>query len=121
MSFQWLQMRISEENERRKREAATLERLPSALEEVHGAILTCIENYQEAFGPEAADVHLQSSKIRVISREKVEGRWQQIALVEVVLVPTMPGFQIDYGNGVEPLLIEVGLLPSDKIFYRDRA
>lgn len=119
--FQWLQMRILEEKERRKREAATLERLPTALEEVHGAMLACIESYQEAFGLEAADIHLQSLKIRVLSREEVEGRWQQIALVEVVLVPTLPGFQIEYGNGADPLLIEVGLLPSDKICYRDRA
>jgi hypothetical protein len=121
MAFQWLTMRISEEKDRRKREAATLERLPRALEEVHRGILACVETFQKAFGPEAADIHLQSSKIRIITREEVEGRWQQTARVEAVLVPTLPGFQIDNGAGGEPLLIEVGMLPGDKLFYRDRA
>jgi hypothetical protein len=120
MAFQWLDMRISEEQDRRKRETATLNRLPDALQEVHKALLTCIDSFQKAFGAEAADIHLQSSKIRVIAREEVEGRWQQAGRVEVVVVPALPGFQIDNGTGGEPLLIDVGLLPGEKIFYRDR-
>ena len=121
MAFQWLTMRISEEKDRRKRETATLNRLPDALAEVHGALLKCIESFQSAFGPEAADIHLQSTKIRVIAREEVEGRWQQAGRVEVLMVPALPGFQIDNGTGGEPLLIDVGLLPGDKLYYRDRA
>ena len=35
MSFQWLQMRITEEKDRRAREAQILERLPRALDELH--------------------------------------------------------------------------------------
>ena len=37
------------------------------------------------------------------------------------MVPTLPGIQIDNGNGGDPLLIEIGLLPGDKLFFRDRA
>jgi hypothetical protein len=120
MSFQWLEMRITEEKDRRNREAATLERLPRALEEVHAALVACIASFQAAFGPEAADIHLQTSKIRVVAREEVEGSWQQAGRVEVLVVPTLPGFQIDNGSGGEPLLIDVGLLPGDKLYYRDR-
>ena len=121
MSFQWLQMRISEEKDRRKREAAALERLPRALEDVHVALVGCIEAYQKAFGLEAADIYRQPSKIRVLSREEAEGKWKQVARVEVVLITTLPGLQIDNGMGGEPLLIEIGLLPGDKLFFRDQA
>jgi hypothetical protein len=30
----------------------------------------------------------------------------------------VPGFQIERGN--EPLIIEVGMLPEGKVFFRDR-
>jgi len=121
MSFQWLQMRITEEQDRRKRETATLERLPSALEEVHEELRGCVEAYQAAFSPESASIHMHISKIRVILRDQVDGKWQQTRKLEVVIVPTLPGFQIDNGTGGEPLLMEVGILPGDKIYYRDRA
>lgn len=121
MSFQWLDMRISEEKDRRRREAEALERLPRALEDLHGALAECIGSYQAAFGLEAADIYKQASKIRILSRQEVEGRWQQVARVEVAAVPKLPGFQIDLGTGGDPVLIEVGILPGDKLFYRDRA
>lgn len=120
MSFQWLQMRISEENDRRKREASVLERLPRALDETHKAFCDCVESYQHAFGEDAADVQLLPNKICVTVRAEREGRWQQIARVEVLVVPAIPGFQIDKGVGGEPLIIEVGVLPGDKLYYRDR-
>src|SRR5581483_321330 len=101
--------RISEEKDRRKREAATLENLPRAVEELHTALTGCIETYQQAFAPEAASLHLQGTKIRVIARHEVDGRWQQSAKVEVTLVPTLPGFQVDNGAGGEQQLIDVGL------------
>jgi hypothetical protein len=121
MSFQWLQMRISEENDRRKREAAIMERLPRALDEVHSALALCVEDYQRAFGAEAAEMFLQSGKIRLTVRAEEDGQWQQIARVEIVTMPAIPGFQIDCGVGGEPLIIEVGVLPGDKLFFRDRA
>ena len=118
MSFQWLQMRISEEKDRRQREAQILERLPRALEEVHRSLAGCIETYTQAFGPEAADIQLQGSRIRIAIREIEDGKWVQHARIEVAGVPAVPGFRIE--GGAEPLVIEVGMLPGDKLFYKDQ-
>ena len=41
-----------------------------------------------------------------------------ISKVEVVCVPEMPGFRVERGE--HSLAVEFGLLPSDKLFYRDR-
>jgi hypothetical protein len=118
MSFQWFQLRVQEEQERREREAQILARLPRALEEAHRHLAGCVEAYADAFGPESADIHLQASKIRITVREEQEGKWQQRAKVEVSMIPSLPGFRIERGG--EPLMIEVGLLPGDKLFYRDQ-
>ena len=121
MSFQWLQMRIGEESDRRKREAAVLERLPRALEEVHEALSECVSSYRKAFGHDAAEILLQSGRIRVTTRSQKDNQWQQSGRVEIVVTPAIPGFQVDRGVGGEPLIIEVGILPGDKLYYRDRA
>jgi hypothetical protein len=118
MSFQWLQLRVQEEQERRVREAQILARLPRALEETHRHLAGCVETYAGAFGPESADIHLQASRIRITVREEQDGKWQQRAKVEICIVPSLPGFRIERGG--EPLMIEVGLLPGDKLFYRDQ-
>jgi hypothetical protein len=118
MSFQWLEMRITEEQDRRKKEAIVLERLPRALEELHAALTGCLEEFTAAFGAEAAEMTLQSSRIHISIRDEQDGKWQQSAKVDISAVPTVPGFQIEHGN--EPLIIEVGMLPGDKVFYRDR-
>jgi hypothetical protein len=118
MSFEWLDMRITEEQERRAREAQILERLPRALDEVHGALSGCIESYTAAFGNQSAEMTLQNSRIHISIREEQDGKWQQISRVDVSTVPSVPGFQIERGN--EPLIIEVGMLPGEKVFYRDR-
>jgi hypothetical protein len=117
MSFQWLQMRISEEQERRQREAQILERLPRVLDEVYRALSVCVENYAQAFGPEAIELHFQSQKIRVTVREEQDGKWEKVAKVEIGLVTKLPGIHID-SNG-DPLDIEVGLLPAGKVSYKD--
>jgi len=121
MRFQWLQMRISEEKDRRQREAQILERLPRALEELHRGLTACLEGYTAAFGPEAGDLQLHASRIRVTVREEQDGKWEQRARIEVTISTSLPGFKIERGapSGPEPLMIEVGLLPGDKIFYRD--
>ena len=42
----------------------------------------------------------------------------QILLVSSDDETSLPGFRIERGG--EPLMIEVGLLPGDKLFYRDK-
>ncbi|MBZ5621094.1 MAG: hypothetical protein LAQ69_20565 [Acidobacteriia bacterium] len=118
MSFHWLEMRISEEQERRQREAQILDRLPRGLEEIHSALTECIESFTASFGAESADMRLEGTKIRIAIREQEEGKWQQRNKVEISANPTVPGFQIERGG--EPLIIEMGMLPGDKLFYRDR-
>ena len=118
MSFQWLQMRIQEEKDRRQREANILERLPRALEELHHHLIVCVEDYTRSFGAESADIVLLPSKIKVSVREQRDGKWVAASKVDVSNVASLPGFQIDRGE--TSLAIEVGMLPEDKLFYRDR-
>jgi len=118
MAFQWLLMRIQEETERREREAKILENLPNILEEVHRALAQCVESYTSAFGRESASISLLLSKIRVSLLEQRDGRWQTRSQVEIVTVPAVPGLQIDRGD--VSMVVEVGLLPGNKYYYRDR-
>jgi hypothetical protein len=121
MSFQWLQMRITEEKDRRARDAAIRERLPRALDELRECLDTCMESYREAFGAEAGEVSAAPPKIQIVVHEESGGAWRQFARVEVIADAALPGFRIERSNGAEPLLVEVGILPGDKIYYRDRA
>ena len=118
MSFQWLQMRIQEEKERRQREKNIQERLPRALEELFQSLIVCVEDYTRSFGPESADAILLPAKIKVSVREPRDGKWVVASKVDVLSILALPGFQIDRGE--TSLAIEVGLLPEDKLFYRDR-
>src|SRR5271169_1479672 len=118
MSFQWLQLRIQEEKERRQREAQILENLPRTLEEVHRALVDCVEGYKNVFGPESAEIEMFPSKIEVTVQEQRDSRWRTCSKVEVGMVPALPGLQIDRGD--VSMVIEVGLLPGSKVFYRDR-
>ena len=117
MSFQWLQMRITEENDRREREAQTLERLPRVMDEVHRAIAECVEAYSAAFGKESIEISYFMHKVRVTIREKKEGKWEKTAKVEVSTITKPPSVHVDR-NG-DMLDIEVGLLPGDNLFYKD--
>ncbi len=118
MSFQWLHMRIQEEKERREREALTLERLPQALEELSQVLKSAVRAFTEAFGGDTVDIVLLPSRIKITARELQEGRWQNTGKVEVAIVGEIPGFRIERGD--YSLAVEVGLLPSKKLFYRDR-
>ncbi|HLK66514.1 MAG TPA: hypothetical protein VKU19_23935 [Bryobacteraceae bacterium] len=118
MGFQWLEMRISEEQDRRTKESQILERLPRVMEELHDALAECLEEYTGVFGKESAEITLQSSRIHVSVRELQDGKWQQVSRVDVSIVPSVPGFQIERES--EPLIIEIGLLPGEKAFYRDQ-
>jgi hypothetical protein len=118
MSFQWLQMRIQEEQERRQREELIQENLPRTLEELHRVLAGCVETYTGSFGAESADIVQLPSKIKVTMRERRDGRWQTISTVEVGIVLSIPGLQIDRGE--VSMVVEVGLLPGNKVYYRDR-
>jgi len=118
MAFQWLQMRIQEERERRELQAKHLERLPGALREIYDYLSECVESYTENFGVNSAEIVLLSDRIKVTVREERDGKWQVVSGVEVITVPDMPGFRVERGE--YSLLVEFGLLPSDKLFYRDR-
>src|SRR6185369_5812323 len=106
MPYQWLEMRISEEQDRRKKEAVTLERLPRALHEVHEALNACVETYTSSFGPESAQIVLDPARIRITIHEETEGVWQQISEVEISIRTAIPGFQVERA-GAEPFVVEV--------------
>jgi hypothetical protein len=119
MSFQWLNMRITEEQDRRQQEAVIMARLPKAMDEVCEALTGCLEAYTGAFGPEAAELQVGHSQIHVLAREERDGEWEELASVDLFMDLSVPGFRIER-EGAEPLIIEVGLLPGDKVYYRDR-
>jgi hypothetical protein len=118
MSHQWLQMRIQEEQERRQRHLTTLARLPQALEELYDQLKTCVDNYTDTFGKESAEISIVPTRIKLSAREEREGSWHPVAKVEVIVVPDIPGFRVERGE--YSIAVEVGVLPSDKLFYRDR-
>ncbi|MCU1236431.1 MAG: hypothetical protein JWP63_4398 [Candidatus Solibacter sp.] len=118
MAFQWLQMRVSEEKDRRQRESSALERLPMALQELHTYLASCVTEYTEAFGAESAEIVLMPTRVKVTSRDEREGRWHPAGKVEVVAVADIPGFRVERGE--YSMAVEVGVLPSNKLFYRDR-
>jgi len=117
MSFQWLQQRIQEEKDRRRRESITLERLPGALEELHGILKDCIDSYKSVFPQETIESVLLPSRIKVTVRESEELRAAQVRKVEVIIAPELPGFRVDRGDQAIP--IELGLLGNDRLYYRD--
>jgi hypothetical protein len=118
MPFQWLQMRIQEERERRDLHAKHVARLPAALKEIHDYIAQCVESYNENLGAGSAKVMLLPGRIEVTVREERDGEWQPLSKVEVISLPDLPGFRIERGEF--SMAVEFGLLPSDKLFYLDR-
>jgi hypothetical protein len=117
MSYQWLEMRISEEKDRRQKEAQILENLPRVLDEVHGALVRCVDGYIEAFGAQSLEVDYHPPKIRVTVREEQEGKWEKTARVEITAAGKLPGLHIERSG--EPMDVVVGLLPGAKISYKD--
>jgi hypothetical protein len=117
MSFQWLHLRIQEEKDRREREKLTLERLPIALEELHDILKQGVDAFQHAFGSGTVEVVLLPSRIRITARESKNDR-APAANVEVALSPEIPGFRVERGE--RAVDIEVGILASTSLYYRDR-
>ena len=110
-------MRIQEERERRELRAKHLARLPAALQELYDQLSECVTAYTDNFGASSVDIVMLPNRIKVTAREQLDGGRQPAAAVEVSAVPELPGFRIVRGDLT--LEIEVGLLPSDKLFYRD--
>jgi hypothetical protein len=112
MGFQWLEMRIAEERDRRQREAHIFEMLPAALAELHGILEECVQGYTAEFGADSASLEWEPPAIRVSTKEPP-------ASVEIVANPEIPGFDVRRSGG-DPLILELGLLPGNKMSYRDR-
>ncbi len=115
--YKWLRMRIGEEKDRREREARILERLPDAAAELNESLADCLDAYNSAFGPGSAELQSEPLQLRILARHIREGQ-PETARIEILSVPAIPGFQIDR-NG-SPLVVEIGILPDGKLFYRDR-
>jgi hypothetical protein len=73
----------------------------------------CLSAYNAAFGADAAKMELQPPVIRVDVSEPA-------ATLEIVGEPDIPGFDVRRA-GQAVLTIEVGLLPGNRLSYRDRA
>jgi hypothetical protein len=115
MGFQWLAMRISEEQDRREREAWIRERMPRALTDLFESVKECIDAYTETFGAESASVDYIGDRIRITVREERGATWQPRAEILIHAVAGLPGFRID-SNG-EITEVPVGVLPGDRVFY----
>ena len=117
MSPQWLELRIQEEQERRRKETRTQELLPQAMEELHQQLSTCVERYKQAFGDESVDISNLVSKLRITLREEQGGKWQQRDKIDISLVSLPPAFKVQRGDA-DPAIIELGLLSGDRFSYR---
>jgi len=105
MSFQWLQMRITEEKERRDRERMILNRLPRALDELRESLAICVDAYNQAFGGDSCSLALEQGALHIVAGG---------GKIEITTDASLPGFRVDRGS--DPLLIQVGMLPGDKLF-----
>lgn len=111
MSFQWLTMRISEENDRRERENAVLARLEEVFLELRAHLAECVETYNQAFAGAPARLEDLPGPVRTI---RISANDQQ---VEMSLDHTVPGFQIDQPSGRKSVI--TGVLPGGNMYYRD--
>jgi hypothetical protein len=111
MPFQWLSMRIGEEQDRRAREQEILERLPAAVDELCRELSGCAREFNTAFGPNAARVQQAGTNITVSCANNT---------VDVVADTELPGFHV-LREGSSPLAVRIGVLPGDRLFYFDVA
>lgn len=112
MSFQWLEMRISEEQDRRARENAALSRLDEAFTELRQHLGNCVEAYNQAFTDSVARLETikgegDAPAIRVTNRD---------VQVEMTIDVQLPGFQIDQPSGRTSII--TGVLPGGNMFYK---
>ena len=111
MAFQWLTMRIGEEQDRRAREQQILARLPAAVDELRGELSGCLDAYHDAFGKDSAAIQQSGMTLTVTSGNNS---------VDVVGDPELPGFHVLREGGAS-LAVRIGLLPGDRLFYFDVA
>ena len=111
MPFQWLTMRIGEEQDRRTREHQILQRLPAAVDELRTELSGCVEEFNTTFGSDAARVQQSGMNLTVTCANST---------VDVVGDTELPGFHV-LREGSSPLAVRVGILPGDKLFYFDVA
>lgn len=111
MPFQWLEMRIGEERDRRQREADILARLGPALEDIHRLLGECIAAYTAAFGEGSASVRRIPGGL-VVRAQDPPGE------VRIASDTALPGFQVEREGASMP--VEIGILPGNKLSYRDR-
>jgi hypothetical protein len=118
MSFQWLQQRIEEEADRRRRETITLERLPVELAGLHGILKGCIASYQEIFPDERIEAALLPTGIRITVQEPYGPRSGPSRTVDVAIAQEIPGYRVVCGE--TKISIEAGILGNDTLYYRDQ-
>jgi hypothetical protein len=118
MMFRWLQARIDEEKDRRQREASIVAMIPTAFEALEGQLNQCIVAYNAAFGPhDSAEVRAEPGRIQVVLGSE-NGQWHAAPPIQILSDVSLPGFKIER-RAQEPLLIQIGLLPGDKLYYKD--
>jgi hypothetical protein len=108
MSFQWLDMRIGEEQDRRGREADVLARLPRAFDELEASLAACIDAFSTAFGSDSARLRRDGLKLSAAG----DG-----GTVEVNPLLELPGIEIRRNQSARE--IKVGMRPGDRVFYLD--
>jgi len=108
MSFQWLHMRIGEEQDRRNREAEVLARLPRAFDELEASLAGCVEAFTKQFGGDSTRLRRDGLKLSVTG----DG-----GTAEVNPLLELPGIEIRRKDAARQ--IKVGMLPGDRVFYLD--
>jgi hypothetical protein len=111
MPFQWLTMRIGEEQDRRARHQQILERLPAAVDELKTELSGCTGEFNTAFGDGTAVVQQTGMNLTVTCGTNT---------VDVVADTELPGVHV-LREGSTPLAVRIGILPGEKLFYFDVA
>jgi hypothetical protein len=110
MPFQWLDMRITEERERRERETEILSRLGPALSDLQRILGDCLKAYTDAFGEDSAALRREIGALTVRVADPP-------GQVRITTDSKLPGFQVERDGAT--LSIELGLLPDGRLYYRD--
>lgn len=100
-------MRITEEKDRRQREAKIRASIPEAFASLRGNLEECIATYNAAF-EDQSKIEVEAETMRVTLGE---------AKVDVKIDYALPGFRVQRAS--YELAIIIGLLPGDKLCYRD--